>query len=169
MQTGHRATRYWVGFGCLGLILISAYLLGTSHSIYSPKPFDEAKLESAVRWLQSNGKTALQGGIRLPPPLAGLSADGNAYVSHGVIFFPSWIGRKTLLSDPFCEPYENWIEGYCFSDKSLVTMADHPDKDGFWLEMDLTESAHKPDGTWTLQMAVNRRLSARWYDVDSFS
>ncbi len=151
--------------------LTVAYLFAGSYSIYRPIPFNERALNQAVGWVRVNADTSRhEGAISLPPSLASVSATGKAYVTNGIIFFPSWVGRKTLLPDPF-NSEAGWVEGYGFSTKPLPTVASEPaGSDKFFCMMDLSDPAHTPDnGDNGRQMAVDSRIDKHWYEIDSFS
>ena len=155
---------------CLGIVLLLLILgdfWGASRSIYRPKPFNEATLTGAVRWVYAS-KLPLDGEVALPPQFAGASITGKAYVKDGVIFFPSWVGRKTRLPS-----YEDgdWLEGYGFSAQSLPTLADSPaGSDRFFIMLDFNaarDTAHA--GREQRQMAVQSLITKHWYRIDSFS
>jgi len=151
--------------------LTAAYLFAGSYSIYRPIPFNERALNKAVGWVRANADTLRhEGAISLPPSLASVSATGKAYVTNGIIFFPSWIGRRTLLPSPF-ETDADWVEGYGFSTKPLPTETSEPaGSDNFFCMMDLSDPAHTPDkGDNGRQMAVDSRIEKQWYEIDSFS
>lgn len=105
--------------------LIAAYLLG-SCSIYHPVTFNEPAMNRAAQWVQTHKVPARFGAVTLPPQFAPLSITGKAYVSDGIVFFPSWRGRKTLFPD-LLNSERNDIEGYGFSDKPLPTMESEPE------------------------------------------
>ena len=152
-------------------VLIAAYLFATSYSIYRPIAFNEPAMNRAVAWVQTNTDLSrYEGAILLPSSLAEVSATGKAYVTNGIIFFPSWVGRRTLLPDPFNSD-AGWVEGYGFSTKSLPTMASEPvGSDKFFCMMDLSDPAHMThNGNNGRQMAVDSRIKKQWYEIDSFS
>jgi hypothetical protein len=147
------------------VLLASAYIWGTSYSIYHPKPFDQARLTSAVRWIQAS-KRPLNGEITLPPRLADVSITGKAYVTDGVIFFPSWAGRETLLPDPLNDNAD-WLEGYCFSLSPLSTGADSSSSsDDAFILLDFQPQGTSPGQR---QMFVNHCIKTHWYSINSFS
>jgi hypothetical protein len=152
-------------------MLTAAYLFATSYSIYRPIAFNEPAMNRAVAWVQANSDLSRrEGTVSLPPSLASVSATGKAYVTNGILFFPSWQGRKMLIDDPFNSD-AGWVEGYGFSLEPLPTMASEPaGSDKFFLMMDLSDPAHTPhNGENGRQMAVDRHINKSWYEIDSFS
>lgn len=147
-----------------------AWLFASSYSIYRPVQFNDLAMSRAVEWVQKNGNASREGAISLPPDLAYVSVTGKAYVTNGIIFFPSWIGRKTLLPGLLGSDAD-WIEGYGFSTKPLPTEKSEPaGSDKFFCMMDLSDTTHAPDnGANGRQMAVSNRINKRWYEIDSFS
>lgn len=151
--------------------LTTACLFAGSYPIYRPIPFNELALNRAVGWVRANADTSRQeGAVSLPPSLAAVSTTGKAYVTNGIIFFPSWIGRKTILPDPF-NSESGWVEGYGFSTRPLPTVTSEPaGSDRFFCMMDLSDPAHTPDsGNNGRQMAVDSHIDKQWYGIDSFS
>lgn len=127
-------------------------------------------MSRAVEWVQKNGNGSREGAISLPPNLASVSVTGKAYVTNGIIFFPSWIGRKTLLPGLF-DSDADWVEGYGFSTRPLPTEESEPAaSDKFFCMMELSDPEHALDnGANGRQMAVSSRIKQRWYEIDSFS
>ncbi len=153
------------------IVLAVSYLFASSYSIYRPIHFNEATLDQASKWVQVNVDTSRhEGAVTLPPSLASVSATGKAYVTNGIIFFPSWVGRKTLIPDPL-NSEADWVEGFGFSAKSLPTEASEPvGSTQFFCMMDLSDPAHTPDnGENGREMAVDSRIGKQWYEIDSFS
>ena len=152
--------------------LVVAYSLLSSYSVYRPIPFNNAAMSQAAKWVQLNRNASLEGAISLPPSLASVSATGKAYVRNdGIIFFPSWMGRKTLLPQPFESTEDYDIEGYGFSTMLLPTMESEPaGSTKFFIGIDLSDPAHSAaNGGDGPQMAVESRIEKSWYEITSFS
>ena len=152
------------------VMALIAWLFASSYSIYRPIHFNDPAMSRAVEWVQENEGASREGAISLPPSLASVSVTGKAYVTNGIIFFPSWIGRITLLPGLF-DSDADWVEGYGFSTKPLPTEESEPAaSDKFFCMMDLSDPAHTPDnGANGRQMAVSSHINKRWYEIDSFS
>ena len=155
--------------GATVVVLAVAYLSASSYSIYRPIPFNDAAMSRAAAWVRANRGASREGAIRLPPGLASVSATGKAYVTNGIIFFPSWEGRKTLL--PFLPDTDaGWVEGYGFSATPLQTMTSEPaDSDRFFRMMDLSDGTHAPGSADGREMAVDSHIEGYWYSINSFS
>lgn len=155
----------------IAALLVAVYLAGGSYSIYHPVPFNEPVMSQAVHWVRTHGNQAQLGAVALPPQFALVSATGKAYVGDsGVIFFPSWMGRKTLFSDPLDSERDN-IEGYGFSPLPLPTEESEPDgSTRFFLMLDFADPPHPATtGATGPEMAVSRCLKPHWYAIGSFS
>jgi hypothetical protein len=120
--------------------------------------------------VQAHEDPARLGVVALPPQFAPLSFTGKAYVSNGIIFFPRWMGRKTLFPDPLNSERDN-MEGYGFSDKPLPTEESEPESSTkFFCILDFSDPPHPAaTGANGPQMAVSRCLKPHWYAIDSFS
>ena len=146
-----------------------AYSLTNSYSIYRPIPFNDAAMGRAAAWVRANRNASHEGAVLLPPGLASVSVTGKAYVTNGIIFFPSWEGRKTLLPSLF-ETDAGWVEGYGFSIAPLPTMTSEPvGSVKFFRMMNLSDVAHAPGGADGREMAVDSRVERHWYHINSFS
>ena len=157
--------------GVISTVLIGAYLFASSYIIYQPIPFNEQAMSRAVKWVLVNGDASRdEGAVLLPSGLASVSATGKAYITNGIIFFPSLVGRQTLIPGPF-NSNEDWIEGYGFSTTPLPTEASEPSgSDNFFCIMDLSDPAHTPDnGYGGREMAVENHIKKQWYKISSFS
>ena len=142
-------------------VLVAAYLFGCSYPVHRPVPFNEVTMSRAVEWVCVNRNTSLDGAIPLPPSLALVSATGKAYVTGGVIFFPSLIGRRTLLTDPFSSDADQ-VEGYGYSREFLPTLESVPtNSNNFFCMIDLSDPATQSPclskatmaGKWPLRAA----------------
>lgn len=153
--------------------LTAAYFFACSYTIYLPIAFDEARLNPAVAWVRANRNTSTEGAIALAPRFAFVSATGKAYINRNIIFFPSLVGRRTLLPDPFHSDAD-WTEGYGFSNIPLPTQASEPlGSDKCFCLVNFSDPAFPtPDsqqGDNGRQMAVDSRISKHWYAINSFS
>ena len=128
----------------LVVLLMSAWLIGTSYSIYHPRPFDQPRLDEAVRWVRADRAAGVQ--VTLPPTVSGVSIDGTAWAGGGTIFFPSWIGTRTLIPTDD----EGDVEGYLFSAR--------PQTEGAFL-----------NGPYPGQLSVGSHIRGNWYRVLSWS
>ena len=166
-----RKQKVLFSLGTSAFMLAAAFLIGSSYSIYHPVPFNERALSRAAHWVQAHNNPPRFGAIALPPQFASVSATGKAYVSDGgLIFFPSWMGRKTLFPDPLDSERGN-IEGYGFSIKPLPTEESEPDgSTNFFCMLDFSEPPHlAATGANGPQTAVSRCLKPHWYAINSFS
>ncbi len=156
--------------GATVLVPTVAYFSASSYSIYRPIPFHDAAMSRAAAWVRANADGSRAGAVPLPPDLASVSATGKAYVTNGVIFFPSWVGRQTLLPSLF-DTDADWIEGYGLSATPLPTMTSEPAGSvKFFRMMDLSDPAHAPgSGGNGREMAVDSRIEKQWYTINSFS
>src|SRR5690349_2372460 len=94
----------------LMITLPVSFLTGLALASFCPleraKPFQRTAFESVVAAIsQGTLKPDGSGVVALPRDAAHLSATGRVYVSHGpngelIVFFPSWVGRDTLLISP---------------------------------------------------------------------
>jgi len=168
-STFTRKRKVILSFSGVAAVIVLAYLCGSSHSVYHPVLFNESALSKAAQWVQAHKDPARFGAVSLPPQFAPLSFTGKAYVSDGgLIFFPRWIGRKTLFPD-LLNSERNTIEGYGFSNKPLPTLESKPNGSGFRM-LDFSDTSHPAilgaDGP---QMAVGHCLTPHWYEINSFS
>ena len=170
LKTMTRKRKACLSVSAITVLLAVAYLAASSYSIYRPIPFNDMSMSRAAAWVRANGGASREGAVSLPPGLASVSATGKAYVTNGVIFFPSWVGRRTLLLSLF-ETDADWIGGYGFSTAPLPTMASGPDGSvKFFRMMDLSDPAHAPgSGDNGREMAVDSRIEKQWYSISSFS
>jgi hypothetical protein len=146
-----------------------------------PKPFEQAAFGRVVAKIQRGTlRPDRQGVVTLPRDLVSLSATGRAYVTRWpsgrlVVFFPSWVGRDTLLINLADCSGDNWLEGYIYdslpwSYKPSGTNADKDDApdlfappgEPFW------KAVH--DGRAERRLLCHReKITEHWCSADIFS
>ena len=88
-----------------------------------PKPFRQTAFDRVVGQIQNGAlRPDRQGVVTLPRDVASLSATGRVYVRRSpsgrlVVFFPSWVGRDTLLISSLDDCGDNWLEGYIYDSR----------------------------------------------------
>ena len=158
----------WTTIVILASLLVlsgGAYLFCFIHPIYQPKAFSQPELDQIVNYAHRSHTASKILVVVLPPQLAARSITRRAYLSDDLIFIPSWIGRTTLLVQPY-SPGDDWIEGYLYSAKPLPTgtflMLNVPGFCSPWA------APHEKD-CGQIEMFIDHPLAQRWYAVNSFS
>lgn len=110
------------------LILFSAGCLLAPGCLYlcplgQPKAFQEVAFDRVVDRIRSGSlRPDRRGVVVLPGRLASLSATGRVYVRRWpngrlIVFFPSWVGRQSLLVGVPGRPGDNWLQGYVYDSR----------------------------------------------------
>jgi hypothetical protein len=146
-----------------------------------PKPFRRAAFDRVIAEIRTSAlRPDRQGGVALPRDFASLSATGRAYVRRWpsgrlVVFFPSWVGRGTLLISLADCSGDNWLQGYVYDTRpwSYKPPRGQVDKDD---DPDVLAPPPEPfwkaarDGRSKSRLFSHReKITEHWCSADIFS
>lgn len=85
--------------------------------VYHPVPFDESRLNAIVSWVHHQHIRLRDGVYVLPHDMSSASATGRIYLTGGLLFVPTWVGRRWNGENTASD--DGWLEGFVYSDKPV--------------------------------------------------